>query len=152
MTRNSVTYLVTKESFLSIGHSIETKPISQKFIRRINQIATNWFDYIFQDPENSSQSDYNLLLDQLYNRFGDIHSIRMSREELQMDPDWIHGCLAKLFVHSRLYQVSLQHLLICSNPSRNSASEFFKKITHLVFSAQDSVLLKIMKSWERKVK
>ena len=49
--------------------------------------------------------EYSQLLDQLFNRFGDIHHITMPRDELQMDPDWIHGCLAKLFIHSRLYQV-----------------------------------------------
>ena len=51
------------------------------------------------------ESENSQLLDQLFNRFGDIHHITMPRDELQMDPDWIHGCLAKLFIHSRLYQV-----------------------------------------------
>ena len=63
--------------------------------------------WCFQQPK--TKDEYTELLNQLYNRFGDIHPVEMTRgglEAMLQEPDWIHGCLARLFVHSRLYQCS----------------------------------------------
>ena len=61
---------------------------------------------IFHCLHESSRNkeEYSKLLDQLYNRFGDIHPVQMTRDGLESSAEWIHGCLARLFVHSRLYQ------------------------------------------------
>ena len=47
-------------------------------------------------------------LDELNSLFGDVHHIEVNKSslELQSTWDWLNECLARLFIHSRLYQCS----------------------------------------------
>ena len=54
------------------------------------------------------QELYQSKLDQLNSLFGDVHHIEVNKSslELQSTWDWLNECLARLFIHSRLYQCS----------------------------------------------
>ena len=61
------------------------------------------------------QKVYQSKLDQLNNLFGDVHHIQLKKSILELETyshrfqstlDWINECLARLFIHSRLYQCS----------------------------------------------
>ena len=47
-------------------------------------------------------------MDQLNNLFRDVHHIEINKSSLELPStwDWLNECLARLFIHSRLYQCS----------------------------------------------
>ena len=54
------------------------------------------------------QDIYQSKLDQLNGLFGDVHHIEIDQNSLK-DPstwEWLNECMARLFIHSRLYQCS----------------------------------------------
>ncbi len=53
-----------------------------------------------QDPEFESA------LSHLSKFFSDVHHIQVSEDSLEEEVDWITECLARLYIHSRLYQCS----------------------------------------------
>jgi len=59
--------------------------------------------------ETSEDKDiYQSKLDQLNGLFGDVHHIEIDQNSLK-DPstwEWLNECMARLFIHSRLYQCS----------------------------------------------
>ena len=54
----------------------------------------------FQSPE------YTDLLHKVCSNFKDVHHIKVFDESLGDQVDWIDECIARLFVHSRIFQCS----------------------------------------------
>ena len=54
------------------------------------------------------QEEYQFKLDQLNGIFGDVHHIEIAKTSLDSQSTWawLNECLARLFIHSRLYQCS----------------------------------------------
>ena len=48
--------------------------------------------------------EYTQRLKQFRQLFGDVHQIGVFEDRLSRDSDWILECMARLFVHSRLFQ------------------------------------------------
>ena len=45
-------------------------------------------------------------LSRLHDLFGDVHHIKLWEKDLADNADWITECMARLFIHSRLYHCS----------------------------------------------
>ena len=63
-------------------------------------------DESVEDSPEEENEEYNEKLEQLMGIFGDVHHVRMSRLMVERKVDWLHKCLAKLYVHSRVFQCS----------------------------------------------
>ena len=66
---------------------------------------------LFQDRANApgsppSSPSKKSALSRVTPFFGDIHHIRVKESELDSSLDWITETMARLFIHSRLYQCS----------------------------------------------
>lgn len=50
--------------------------------------------------------DYGKKLSQLRGLYGDVLHVSIVEEELNDNLDWLHECMARLFLHARIYQCS----------------------------------------------
>ena len=55
---------------------------------------------------NFQESTFSEQLSKLSDFFGDVHHIKLKESDLEEEIDWVTECLARLFIHSRLYQCS----------------------------------------------
>ena len=60
----------------------------------------NMVPFCFQSPE------YTALVNKFNRFFSDVHRIELLEESLNMQVDWIDECIARLFIHSRIFQCS----------------------------------------------
>lgn len=58
------------------------------------------------DDDDDDSDDYAESLAMLIARFGDVHRVRIPDHTLYQNLDWLHQSLAKLFIHSRIFQCS----------------------------------------------
>eukprot|EP00095_Tigriopus_kingsejongensis_P001752 snap_masked-scaffold183_size276960-processed-gene-0.6 protein:Tk01752 transcript:snap_masked-scaffold183_size276960-processed-gene-0.6-mRNA-1 annotation:"---NA---" len=56
--------------------------------------------------DSDSDAEYSRTLNRINHLFGDIHHIKIVESELGDNIEWITECMARLFIHARLYQCS----------------------------------------------
>ena len=60
--------------------------------------------FLFPPHASKKVPEYTQRLNQFRQLFGDVHQIGVFEDRLSRDSDWILECMARLFVHSRLFQ------------------------------------------------